>query len=72
MENLSSTSQEAPYSRVYPAVGTTALELLAQPVEAHNPGPTPPTPINTEPKPTAPDHTGYPDVSPPDQEYLFE
>jgi hypothetical protein len=65
---------EVPYAAGYSGIGKTALELLAQPVEARGSGPepTPPTPIETAPKQTSPDHTGYPDVSPPDQEYLYE
>jgi hypothetical protein len=72
MEQAPVGFQEIPRSQMYPSVGRTALELLAQPVEARNPGPTPPTPIETAARPTPPDHTGYPDVSPPDQEYLYE
>jgi hypothetical protein len=75
MENLVFGAPEVPHEISYPAVGRTALELLAEPiepVEASGPQPTPPIPFPTAPKPTAPDHTGYPDVSPPDQEYLQE
>lgn len=63
-------------------LGTTALELLAQPVtlpEANPqpqrpapPQPTPPQRFPTNPKPTPPDIYGYPDVSPPDEEWLYE
>lgn len=67
-------SQEFPRAANPAGVGRTALELLARPVEAYGPqpGPTPPTPIETAARPTPPDHTGYPDVSPPDTEYLYE
>ena len=74
MERIPSTVRESSRETAYPGVGHTVVELLAQPVEVYGPqpGPTPPTPIETAPRPTPPDHTGYPDVSPPDTEYLYE
>lgn len=67
------------------AVGVTALELLSQSADAaelRRPGqpgppgppapPTPPQRFPTSPKPTPPDIYGYPDVSPPDEEWLHE
>lgn len=59
-------------------VGHTALELLAQPVdmtgpyEATQPPQTPPQRFPTEPKTTPYDIYGNPDVSPPDEEWLYE
>lgn len=62
-----------------PAVGQTALELLAQPLDIEPidmtgpaPPPTPPTPFPTEPAPTGYDIYGNPDVGPPDEEWLYE
>lgn len=56
-------------------VGKTVLELLARPVDsvyASGPQPTPPVDFPTSARPTPPDYTGYPDVTPPDIEHLFE
>lgn len=75
MENPNFKTPEIPRDIAYQAAGRTALELLAQPfalLEARGPQPTPPLPFETSPRPTPPDHTGYPDVSPPDQEFLGE
>ena len=75
MEETFTSSQELPKVIDPTKVGRTVLELLAQPVEAvyaSGPQPSPPIDFPTAPHPTPPDHTGYPDVTPPDLEHLFE
>jgi hypothetical protein len=52
MKSLAFGAPEVPHEISYPAVGKTALELLAQPielVEARGPQPTPPIPFPTAP-----------------------
>jgi hypothetical protein len=73
MEKLAFGTHEIARADMSPGVGRTTLELLAVPIQPiEMSGPTPPFPMETAPQPTAPDHTGYPDVTPPDQEYLHE